>query len=266
MNAPKLAGIGAALAVAGIGLLVSGVWVADRDTPPAGVILNHSTGLPPIEDTVASLRQRVEDRPSDYLTRTELAGALLTMGHERGDHAIFPEAESVARAALDLNSRHQPARLQLARSVAALHRFDESRELARAVLAEDPSSTEAVAVLAAANLQLGYLDEAKAGYERLAVVDRSAAVVSGLAQVAQAQGDRDKAVALAEEALRLSRHEVRRPHAAAFYHYQLGHFRFLNSDIEGAIAALERALDLDADHPGATEEMAFIQSLRGVDR
>jgi tetratricopeptide (TPR) repeat protein len=253
--------VGAAMATAGLFGFANGFGGGDRDAAPTGDILDESTGLPPIEDTVAFLRQRADDRPSDYLTRTALAGALLTMGHEHGGHALFADAEDVALAALAINPDHQPAKLELARALSSLHRFDESRQLAQTVLAEDPSSNEAVALVAAADLQLGSLDEAEAGYQRLALIDRNANVVSGLAQVAEARGDREGAVALAEEALELSEQLVRRPNAAAFYHYQLGRFRFLDGDVGGAVEELERALALDPDHPGATEELALIDSL-----
>ncbi|MGI9602366.1 MAG: tetratricopeptide repeat protein [Acidimicrobiales bacterium] len=220
-------------------------------------------GLAPIDEVVALWQERVDTQPFDYLSRTQLGAAFSQRGRERADLDDHERAEAAHRDALRLNPSHTAARLGLAQALVAQHRFEEGRVLASQLLAEEPSSLAAMALLGDTHLELGDYDEASMLYSGLVEREPSAAATSRLARLASIQTTPIEAVGLAEEALTLSRTEGLRPNQQAFYRYQVGHYRFEAGDTDGAIAAFDAALDLDPAHPAATEELAHTLAATG---
>lgn len=262
----KFAIVGLALGLIGLISAAATSFTSSDDSAaalPRGVVLDESTGLAPVEDVVAFFQRRAIERPDDYLTHTQLARAQATLARHRADLDAYAAAEHAARTALELKGDHQPAQLELAGALAAQHQFEASRELAEAVLADAPTSREAAAMVAEADLATGAYERAGEGFRRLAAEERTAPIVSSLARLASDLGDNEGAVALAAEALELSRALTQRPNDAAFYHFQLGHFRFQGGDVEGAIEAYQQALTVDPDHVGATEQLASAHAAVG---
>ena len=220
-------------------------------------------GMKPIAEVVALWQRRSDTVPLDYLSRTELGRALSRQARETADLAGFVVAEEALREALVLNPRYRPARLALAATLSAQHRFVEARELAEGVYAEDASALSALAVIGDASFALGDYERAEAIYFQLASLEQSPPVLARQARLAWVRGELGAAVALSRAALELSKDYALRPHDAAFYRFQLGHYRFANGDAAGAIDALNEALVLAPDHPGSAEEMAHIQASVG---
>ena len=67
------------------------------------------------------------------------------------------------RQALDLNPSYQPAQLALASTLHAQHRFVEARELADALVADDPTSLSALALVGDTSFELGDYDQVTLG-------------------------------------------------------------------------------------------------------
>jgi tetratricopeptide (TPR) repeat protein len=219
--------------------------------------------MKPIAEVVALWQQRSDDIPLDYLSRTELGRALSRQAREEADLRGYEQAEMVLLEALALNPSYRPARLALASALSSQHRFTEAREIAEAVYAEDRSSLSALVLSGDASFELGDYERAEAVYAEIAALEGSAPIVARLARMAWVRGDLDGAVALSGQALDLSEDYALRPHDAAFYWFQLGHFRFVNGDTAGAVDALDQALLVAPDHPGAAEEMAHVQASLG---
>lgn len=257
-----VAGVLAGLLLAVVGLWQSGAFSSDRSRPdvtaqlgPDGVYPDH--GLLPYNEVVEVWSARSSASDSDYISRTNLGSALAGIGSEQADLEKYEEAEVVLREALTINESYGPAQLLLASVLNSQHRFDEARQLARSIHREDPNEVSALALIGDASLELGDLDDAAEHYEELVALERSAPTVSRLARLASMRGDSEAAVEFAEEALDASTGLALRPHQAAFYWFQLGHFRFEAGDFEGAVSDLEAALTIAPDHPGANEEYVF---------
>lgn len=229
-------------------------------------------GLRPLPEIIEFWQTRVDGNPTDYPGRTELGFALNTAGAEGADLELYRQAEMAFDDALALNPSYTQARLGLSTSLIAQHRFDEA--LRQIDLIATPTDTTASQPAAAASppvlaLQgdahfgIGDYEDAATAYSQLVTAERSAPTVSRLARLRFEQGATDEAVALATEALTLSQDLALRPNAAAFYHFQLGHFLFLSGQAQASIDAYRAALAIDPDHGGAAEGLAFTLAASG---
>ncbi len=229
MNTNKL---GAAALVAGLLLAVYGVATnssayqeaeAPAPTQPA-TSLQPITGLAPINEVIDLFQERSDAHPLDYISRTQLGAALNAQARENADLAGYAVSEAVLLDALDLNPQYTPAKLGLASALHSQHEFDRALALAAEVAEADPGQLGASALIGDANFELGNYPAARANYDDLATIERSAATVSRLARLAWVQGDRTGAVDLATEALERSGDFPQRANATAFFWFQLGHF------------------------------------------
>lgn len=270
MNAHRI-GIGAL--VAGLLLTGWGLFVRDPATnEPAAAsptIENVTTidqpvqGGTPVDDIIALWQGKADTQAQDYISRSRLGDAYAQRARETGDLDDYERAEAAHRDALRLNPTWPAARLGLATSLAAQHEFPEALTLARGVVEEDPGALAARAVVGDTSLELGDYAAASAAYAELATVGESAAVLSRLARLAAVETGPADAVRLAQRALDASRGEALRPDQRAFYWFQVGHYRFVAGNIDGSIAALRTALDIDPGHPAANEKLPFVLASTG---
>lgn len=229
----------------------------------ASETLGQNDGTKPLPEIINFWRKRSEDHPLDYLSRTELGLALTTSAAQTADLETYAEAEGVFRDALRLNPKHHQARLGLASTLIASHDFVGAISHTTEVLNDKPGSLPALALSGDARLGIGDVERAGAVYRELLDGERSAPTVSRLARLRWAEGDPLGAVNSAAEALALSEELALRPKAQAFYHFQLGHFRFVSGQTDEAIDAYREALRLDKTHPGASEGLAFALASAG---
>ncbi|MEL6890382.1 MAG: tetratricopeptide repeat protein [Actinomycetota bacterium] len=240
---------------------------AGDDRPVAdaapGILLDDSSGIAPLGEVVEFFERRVENRPDDHVAQTNLARSLGELAAQTADIGLYREAETAARAALEIAPGSRPAALALASALQAQHRFDEALAISTDVLDQAPSSTAALTAVADAYFELGDLDRAGDAFRRLDAAGSNAATLSRLARLASERGDHDESIELAERAEAASASFSLRPNQAAFYPFQTGHFRVHGGDVDGAMESLEAALDIDPDHPGATELLASLLAATG---
>jgi len=231
--------------------------------PSAGVLLDASTGIAPLDDVVEFFQRRVAERPNDYISRTQLARALSDQARQAADLEGYERAETIAREALVINPTDADARIELASALHSQHQVTEALAIGQILVRENPASRAALYAVSDASFELGNYALAARTYARLETTGRNAAVVSRLARLAAIEGDNDRAASLADEAEVLSGAFSLRPNGKAFYPFQSGHFRFEAGDVEGAIASLDAALAIDPEHAGAIEKLASIHAAAG---
>lgn len=217
--------------------------------------LTSLQGIKPLPEIIDFWQARADAHPLDYLSRTELGLALNAGASETADLDLYREGEAVFREAVELNPRHVTARLGLASSLTAQHRFTEAIEQINN--ADHGNSAPALALLGDASLGFGETAEAAAAYEQLIATERSAPTVSRLARLRWVEGRSAESVELAREALALSDELALRPNTRAFYRFQLAHFLFAAGEVDESTAMHLEALEFDPEHPGASESLAF---------
>ena len=250
---------------------IMGLWgittsgSAEPSAPPAAVseLLPTDAEVRDPAGVVSFFEARVEQYPDSFLDRTQLGVALTSQARAEADLDLYAAAEDQLRVALSQNDQHAPALVALGRALHAQHEFVAAQELAARRLADDPGDLAAQALLGDTQLELGDADAALDTFRLLESRERSAPVISRIARTQFALGRPDVAVDLAEEALEASGRHRLSSSDAAFYWFQLGHFRFATGDIDGAIDALEAAREIAPGHPGATEKLAFVLASTG---
>lgn len=228
------------------------------ENPITNDAVNDLLSIPdgkPAEEIIEFWRERSNDHPFDYISRTELGYGLIAHAAGTADLDLYREGETAFLEALELNNQYDSARLGLASTLSSQHRFGEAIEQISA--ADNSDSAPALAILGDALLGFGDYDEAAVVYQQLIEAERSAPTVSRLARLRSFQGQPDVAVEFAREAVTLSDGLSLRRTDRAFYRFQLGHFLFQAGDVERSTALYLEALEFDPIHPGASENLAF---------
>lgn len=216
-------------------------------------------GIAPVERSVEFWQQRADANPSDYLSRTQLAGAVMGLAKERGDLSLYPRAEAAAKAALALNPTDDGALLALGAARAANHDFATSIELAQRVLARNPSSKAARVAVADGNFELGnYALAARELDALLPTLPVGTGTESRLAKRAAVEGRLDDAVRESAAAVVAAGELDLRASDAAFYRFQLGHFLAQAGRRGEALAVLDAGLVIDPDHLPSLEAKAKV--------
>ncbi len=138
----------------------------------------------------------------DAYSPVRLSIAYLRKAQESGDDTMYAKAEEAARRALTIRPDYASARLLLAQSLSAQHRFGEAIAEAESGRASAPEDYHLTAVLADAWLSKGDLARAEAEIERL---DRAAPRLQVLvlrANLQEARGQHAAAVRTLRKALR----------------------------------------------------------------
>jgi len=255
--------VGSVLALIGVWQMRSASSNADRFAVPAAIENYPNYGRIPHSSAVTFWRDRSAERPNDYTSRTNWAGALMGWAGENGDLELYEQAEDVLREVLEEKPDFVPARLSLASALQSQHKFSEALAIGTELRSDDPDSIEAMVAVGDASFEIGDYDTARELYATLVGVERSAPVVSRLARIAWIDGDLDETIELSIEALSRSSSVDLRADEAAFYWYQLGHYRFENGDIDGAISDFEQAITISADTLAANEELPFVLASAG---
>jgi tetratricopeptide (TPR) repeat protein len=208
-------------------------------------------------------RERVERDPGDYISYTELAAAFLRRARETGDVDSYSRAGTALDRALALNPKYESALGYMSSLTFARHDFDGALEAARNIYATSPRSAHALAVIGDASLELGLYAEAGAAYDSLFKLSQSPPVYSRLAHLAALEGQPQKAIEFANQAVVQADEEESAQESRAWYHLQLGHLYFATGDLRSAEEQYDASLDAFPGYVHAQAGLARGYAARG---
>ncbi len=207
---------------------------------------------------------RVDSSPESSAARAELAQSLMQLASDTGDLTLYAEAETEARAAVDLDPTSEPAALALAAALAGQHDFTGAADLARGVLDRNQGSVGARLTLGDASLELGDYETASILYSEVASeVGAEPPVLSRIARLRALTGDIEQARVEARAALVAAGEEDFDLSTAAFYWFQLATYEFQTGRYDDAQSRIEAALSIQPDHLGSTELLGSVLIARG---
>jgi tetratricopeptide (TPR) repeat protein len=197
-----------------------------------------------INADISLFEQRAAEDPQSAADRSQLAGMYLQRGRETGEYKDFQRAESFARAALSLRGeRNTKAKLVLASSLLAQHRFADARNAAQALVADDPQSTGSRALLAEILLELGDYDAADAEFKALAPYDENLALAPRLARWHELHGRNEQAHTLLTRALEQTKTRPDLPaEQIAWFHLRVADHALRNGDLREAERSIKGGL------------------------
>lgn len=207
-----------------------------------------------LEESEKSLRRALELAPGDLPSLLRLADVVLVAGRPAAARELYSRALELAKAG---SSEHAFAHHGLGRIAVAGEDWASAAAHFEAALAAAPEASALRRLLALAYRELGDVERARAelragGAIPVAFADPLMDELAGLdtggrlwaALAARRRGDLEQAVVLYRQAI------AREPGVAS-YHRSLADVLALRGEIDGALAALERALELEPEHVSA---------------
>jgi len=193
---------------------------------------------------IALFEKRAEEDPQSAADRSQLAGLYLQRGRETGEYGDFQRAEKYAQAALALRSdRNNKAKLVLASSLLAQHRFSDARGAAEALVAEDPQVVGSRALLAEILLELGDYAAADQEFSALAPYDENLALAPRLARWHELNGRNEEARTLLVRSLEATRTRPDLPgEQVAWFYLRVADHALRNGALAEARSAIESGL------------------------
>jgi tetratricopeptide (TPR) repeat protein len=214
---------------------------------------------------IAFYEQRAAEDPWSAADRSQLAGLWLQRGRESGDPEDYRRAESAARAAISLREqRNGKARLVLASSLLALHRFEEALEAAASLVKDEPEVLVYRALLAEIQMELGHYDDAKASFDSLYHARRDLAVAPRLARWLEIRGEPARARRILEDALAQATRRADLPaEQVAWFYLRVADQAMRFGRLRDAERALDAGLRVQPDDGRLLAAHARIAALRG---
>jgi tetratricopeptide (TPR) repeat protein len=198
-----------------------------------------------ISANIAFWSKKLTGHPSDFVAAEQLGESQIELARATGDLSSYVAAGESLDRALQLYPEMRAALAFKGVVLVSLHRFDEARRLADAVLSDHPDDPTALATLGDASLELGDLDAAANAYDRLAKISPSAAASVRLGHLAFLRGDTANAVRNARAAVSQAADEEAAGERAGFYYYQLADTLIATGDRAGAEQAYRDAITHD---------------------
>ncbi len=257
-------------ALAAVGALIAGA---------AGTRLLRGEPLPPLPETVpgrmaeVALREqdialfvrRAAEDPYGGSDRARLAYLYLQRARETGDFEDFRRAEAAARASIDARGqRNGGGRLALASSLLAQHRFAEARAAAEELVAAEPESPSARALLAEIQMELGDYQGARGSFGRLGAHEDDLSVAPRLARWEEVQGltlqARNRLYAARAKAA--GRGDLPREQVA-WFHLRVGDLELRTGRLRQAERAFREGLLLEPGDHRLYAGLARVEAARG---
>lgn len=273
MTAAGKAAVAAVLAVSllvvgGIGLLraVPDPRQDPREasgTPSASTFLQPALSAGSLEDSIASLQERLRANPHDWQGFAMLGLAYVTQARVTGDPSYYPKAEGVLLESLRIDDRDNvDAVLGLGALALARHDFEAALEHGRRAEGLNPYSADVYGVIGDALLELGRYDEAIEAFQTMVDTRPGLASYARVSYARELLGDVGGAV----DAMRIAFESAGTATDAAWAAQQLGELELGRGDVEAATGWFERGLVIAPDDVANLAGLARSAWVRGDTR
>ncbi|MEA2545787.1 MAG: hypothetical protein QOI09_1060 [Chloroflexota bacterium] len=224
--------------------IVEGPGVADLDVG-GGATTATPDDTNRINANIAFWSAKLTAHATDFVAAEQLGESQIELARATGDLSAYVAADQSLDTALKLYPDMPAALAYKGVVLVSLHRFDDARRLADAVLADQANDPTALATLGDASLELGGLDAATSAFDRLAKTSPSAAASVRLGHLAFIRGNIANAIKNARAAVIQAADEEAVGERAGFYYYQLADTLIATGDRPGAEQAYRDAITHD---------------------
>jgi|CXWL01.1.fsa_nt_gi tetratricopeptide (TPR) repeat protein len=214
--------------------------ILSDDSPPSG-----QAGLTPTTASrIASLEQRVADRPNDVAEHVNLAAAYLQMAKDSADPSYYGLSDAEVQRALALAPDDVYALVMAGTLEASKHHFGAALVYGERARELEPSFIASYSVIVDALVEMGRYDEATLAAQQRANLRPDFAALSRISYLRELHGDLDGAIVAMERAVAVG---TGSKSDAVWGLVLVGDLYLTKGDIEGAALAYQRA---DALLPG----------------
>ena len=156
--------------------------------------------VPPVEAAIRTFQERLTQNPGDAVTYTLLANQYLRQARETGDVSGYQRAEQALLESLELLPNYSYASTSLASVYYAQHEFTKALELAQGEYQKNPNNTQALVIVADAQLSIGNYREAEVIYQQLIDTGMTPPVLARLAALEELKGNNEEGLVLMRRA------------------------------------------------------------------
>ena len=214
-------------------------------------------------DSIRLFEYRVQQNPTDYISRTQLGQLHLRHARETGSLASYQNAEQTFVKALDVNPKHIAARSQLAQAYTAQHRFSQALDIAQQLFDDDFSNLTALAIMGDAYLELGQYKLAERSFQLLYQEVQTAPAISRLAHFAELKGDNAKALKLMQRAHEMAVEDGISKTELAWYAWRIGDLHYHSGQLQQAKRLYQASFDLNPKYHIALNGLADVAAASG---
>lgn len=195
----------------------------------------------------------------------QLAALYLQRARETGEDQNYNQSEEYARRSLALRiNRNAPAYVTLAAALVAQHRFQEAEQVAKDLVAYDPSTPQYRAQLGEIQMELGKYDAAQQSFDSLYSFRTHLSIAPRLARWAEIKGNTAYARQLLADALADAKSRRDLPkEQVAWFHLRLGDIDMRNGRLRGARTLLEDGLQVEPNDYRLLDAMAHLEAIEG---
>jgi tetratricopeptide (TPR) repeat protein len=215
---------------------------------------------------IALYERRAAEDPMSAEDRAMAAGLYLQRAREGGGRDDYRRAEALAAQSLALRSEHNgKARLVLSSALLAQHRFRESLQEARMLVASAPHEARYRALLAELHVEMGSYDSAKVQFDSLRGALSTLAVAPRYARYLEFIGSGARGRRILQQAMITARGESELPREqVAWFAVRLGDAELRAGRLEAAESAIREGLRFGPTDPRLLALRARLNALRGA--
>ena len=172
-----------------------------KDLPdPEDIDGSALANIPPVEVAITTFQNRLKENPKDAITFALLANQYVRQARETGDVSGYQRAEGALKESLALLPQYSSANTSLASVYYSQHEFTKALELAQQEYDRNPKNTQALVIVADAQLSLGNYQEAESIYQRLGATDMTPPLLARIAALEELKGNPEEGLALMRRA------------------------------------------------------------------
>jgi tetratricopeptide (TPR) repeat protein len=195
----------------------------------------------------------------------QLAALYLQRARETGEDQNYNQSEAYARRSLELRvNRNGPTFVTLAAALVAQHRFQEAEQVAKDLVAFDPSIPQYRAQLGEIQMELGHYAAARLSFDSLYTVRTHLSIAPRLARWAEINGNTVYARKLLFDALAdaKTRRDLPKEQVAWFY-LRVGDIDMRNGRLRSARSLFEAGLKIEPNDYRLLDAMSHLEAIEG---
>lgn len=219
--------------------------------------------IPPVEDAIRSIQNRLKENPRDAVSFTLLGDLYMRQARETGNASGYQLAEVSLLEALDLLPNYAPASVSLASVYYSQHEFEKALALADQVYKTNNNNSQARILMADAYLSLGDYKNAEIIYDELEERNPTPPLLARIAYLEELNGNTTLALDLIRRAAADALQSGGTKENAAWYLLRVGDMYFNSGEIKEASRFYDAALRVYENYHLALAGLGKVRAAEG---
>lgn len=254
------------------GVIVVGGWLGARKLgafePAPSPVATTSATMSEIGQRDTQIRvwkTALAQDPKSAMALSQLSALYLQRARETGEDQNYNQSEEYARRSLSLRTnRNAPTYVTLAAALVAQHRFVEAEQVAKDLVAYDPTTPQYRSQLGEIEMELGHYDAARLDFDSLSNVRTHLSIAPRLARWTELNGNTAYARRILSDALADAKRRQDLPkEQLAWFHLRVGDIDMRNGRTRSARDYFEAGLKIEPNDYRLLDAMSHLEAVEG---